>query len=75
MQAIVRRVGVCRSKNIPGMAAMFQRVTVKLSTKYRIWPCLMVNGDRSFLEIDPSEWRDKWEVVQEYATKDHGGPS
>jgi hypothetical protein len=34
---VVERVGVAKSKNIPGMAVMFQRGRVKLSTKFRVF--------------------------------------
>lgn len=71
MSMTVERVGVCKSKAL-GYAALFHRGTVKRSTKFRVWP---VAGDDHFLELDPSQWRDKYEVVQEYKTNEPGKPT
>lgn len=59
------RVGVAKNKSL-GFAVLFKRGRVKLSTKYRVWP---VPGDDRFMELDPSEWRDKFMVVAEHKSK------
>lgn len=69
--ATVLRVGICRNRNLK-FTCMFQRVLVKLSTKFRIFP---VAGDCRYLEIDPSQFRDKYTVVQEYVTSEPGRPT
>lgn len=60
----VERIGVGKNKNL-GFAVLYHRGRVKLSTKYRVW---LVMGDDRFLELDPSEWREKYQVIQEYKT-------
>lgn len=67
----VEKVGVAQNKNL-GFTVMFHRVRVKLSTKFRVWP---VPGDDRFLELDPSQWREKYTVIQEYKTDAPGRPS
>lgn len=67
----VERVGVAKNKSL-GFAVMFQRGRVKLSTKFRVWP---VPGDTRFMELDPSEWRDKYQVVAEHKTAVAGRPT
>jgi len=42
---------------------MFHRVKVKLSRKYRVWP---VPGDDRYIELDPSEYLDRYITVQQY---------
>lgn len=59
MEMAVDRVGVARNKSL-GFAVLFHRGRVKLSTKYRVWP---VAGDDRFIEMDPSEWREKYTAV------------
>ena len=67
----VLRVGVATSR-ATGSAAMYQRLIVKRSTKFRVWP---VAGDSRFLEMDPSEWRDKYKVAHEFKTEEPGRPT
>ena len=55
------RVGVAVSRAMPGMAVLFKRGTVFKSRKYRVWP---VPGDDAFLELDPSEFMDKYRTIQ-----------
>lgn len=62
--AVVERVGVAVNRSLR-FAVLFQRLKVKLSTKYRVWP---VPGDDHYLELDPSEWRDRYRVVCEHCT-------
>jgi hypothetical protein len=57
MKEIVERIGVCQSKQM-GAPALFHRVKIKLSRKYRVWP--VAGDDRSEL-LDPSEFTDKYE--------------
>lgn len=64
MCAVVQRVGVAANRTF-GYTAIFHRVLVKLSTKYRVWP---VVGDKRYLELDPSEWREKYRVIEEHKT-------
>lgn len=59
------RVGVAKNKSL-GFAVLFKRGRVKLSTKYRVWP---VPGDDRFMELDPSEWRDKFTVIAEHKNR------
>jgi hypothetical protein len=61
MEFVERKVGIASSKRT-GAIVLFKRGKVKLSTKYRVWP---VAGDDTFLELDPSEWRDRYSVVSE----------
>jgi hypothetical protein len=61
---IVQRVGVANNKAL-GFPVMFQRLLVKNSTKFRVWP---VAGDNHYLELDPSEWRAKYTVLEEHIT-------
>ena len=56
------RIGVARNKNL-NAPALFHRGTVKLSTKFRVW---LVPGDDRFIELDPSEFREKYEVLQQF---------
>lgn len=58
---IEHKVGIAKSR-ITGAVVLFKRGRVKLSTKYRVWP---VAGDDTFLELDPSEWRERYSVVSE----------
>lgn len=67
MNETIERIGVCKFKGIEA-AALFHRVKVKLSRKYRVWPVL--GNDRSIL-IDPSEFTDRFQIVQQY--KPEGG--
>lgn len=71
LPATVERVGICRSKALR-YTALFQRVRVKLSTKYRIWP---IPGDPEFLEFDPSQWRDRYTILHEEKTNAAPRPS
>jgi hypothetical protein len=68
----VNKVGIARSRAIPGMAVLFKRGRVKLSTKYRVWP---VPGDDRFIELDPSEWREKYVIVHQVSTDATARPS
>lgn len=61
MRETIERVGVCKSKN--GNAAMFHRVKIKLSRKYRVWP---VASDCRSLLLDPVEFSERYSVVQAY---------
>lgn len=61
MEFIEHKVGIASSKRT-GAVVLFKRGRVKLSTKYRVWP---VAGDDTFLELDPSEWRERYSVVSE----------
>jgi len=60
--ATVERIGVCRSKGSEA-TTLFHRVKVKLSRKYRVWP---VPGDDRYIELDPSEYLDRYITVQQY---------
>jgi len=55
----IERVGVCRPKG-SGATTLFHRVKVKLSRKYRVWP---VPGDDRYVELDPSEYMDRYITV------------
>lgn len=68
----VERIGVARNKNL-GFAVIFHRGRVKLSTKYRVFNHLC--GKEHFAELDPSEWRAKYQLVEEYKTSEPGRPS
>jgi hypothetical protein len=61
MEFIEHKVGMASSKRT-GAIVLFKRGKVKLSTKYRVWP---VAGDDTFIELDPSEWRERYLVVSE----------
>ena len=56
----VKRIGVCESKTMPQLRTVFHEVTIKLSPKYRVWPC--PGDDRSIL-IDPSEYMDRYNTI------------
>lgn len=58
---IEHKVGIAKSRRT-GAIVLFKRGKVKLSTKYRVWP---VAGDDTFIELDPSEWRERYSVVSE----------
>ena len=62
--AVIERVGVAVNRKLR-FAVLFQRLKVKLSTKYRVWPN---PGDDHYLELDPSEWRNRYRVVVEHHT-------
>lgn len=62
----IERIGVCRSKALD-LPALFHRVKIKLSRKYRVWP---VPGDNRFLLLDPSEYMDKYETVKCFKPKE-----
>lgn len=68
---VVERVGVAKNRNL-GFPVMFQRVRVKLSTKFRAWP---FPGDPEYIELDPSEWRRKYTVIEEHKTDAPARPS
>lgn len=61
MDFIEHKIGIASSKRT-GAVVLFKRGRVKLSTKYRVWP---VAGDDTFIELDPSEWRERYSVVSE----------
>ena len=61
VEFIEHKVGIACSRRT-GAIVLFKRGRVKLSTKYRVWP---VPGDDTFLELDPSEWRERYSVVSE----------
>ena len=71
LPTVIERVGVAKNKALK-FAVMFQRLKVKHSTKFRVWP---VPGDSAYIELDPSQWREKYTVVQEYSTDAPGRPS
>lgn len=61
IEFIEHKVGIAKSRRT-GAIVLFKRGKLKLSTKYRVWP---VAGDDTFLELDPSEWRERYCVVSE----------
>lgn len=67
----VERVGVAKNKAL-GFLAVFQRCRVKLSTKFRVWP---VAGSDRYIELDPSQWRDKYSVIAEHRTSEPARPT
>lgn len=71
MEDVIERVGVAQSRK-EKLAVMFQRVRVRLSTKFRVFP---VPGDVRSFDIDPSEWTKKYQVVKEYKTDAPGRPT
>lgn len=64
----IERVGVCLAR-ASGGAALFHRVKVKLSRKYRVWP---VAGDDRSLLLDPTEFTDRYRTVAEYVPSREG---
>lgn len=58
----IERVGICQSK-ATGAASLFHRLRVKLSRKYRVWP---VAGDLRSMDLDPSQFTDRYRTVAEY---------
>lgn len=64
----IERIGVCRAKGTKS-AAMFHRLKKRLSRKYRVWP---VPGDDRSLLLDPSEFVDRYVVIQWYAPPPEG---
>lgn len=61
IEFIEHKVGIAKSRRT-GAIVLFKRGKLKLSTKYRVWP---VAGDDTYLELDPSEWRERYSVVSE----------
>lgn len=59
MSETIERIGVCKAK-ASGAAALFHRVRVKLSRKYRVWP---VPGDDRSLLLDPMEYLDRYTTI------------
>lgn len=73
IQEIIERVGVCLFKGSKAGPGMFQRLRVKNSTQYRVWP---VPGDmRPLPDMGPVEFMDRFEVVAEEKTKAVGRPN
>ena len=70
MEFISQKIGIASSKRT-GAVVLFKRGRVKLSTKYRVWP---VPGDDTFLELDPSEWRERYSVVSEVKACEEQAP-
>lgn len=68
---IVERVGVAKNKALK-FTVLFQRLKVKTATKFRWWP---VAGDDAYVEFDPSQWRDKFTVIEEHRTDAPARPS
>lgn len=62
MITTIERIGVGKSK-LNGAPVLFHRVRIKLSRKYLVWP---VAGDDRHLTLDPSQWMDGYEIVQQY---------
>lgn len=58
----IERIGLCQSK-LSGAPALFHRLKVKLSRRYLVWP---VAGDDRRLDLDPSEYTDRYKTVQSY---------
>lgn len=71
MSDTIERVGVAQSKK-EKLAVMFQRVRVRLSTKFRVFP---VPGDSRSFDLDPTEWSERYRVVKEYKTNASGRPT
>jgi hypothetical protein len=65
----IERVGVCLSR-LTGGAALFHRVKLKLSRKYRVWP---VPGDDRSLLLDPTEFTDRYAAVAIYIPEGQPG--
>ncbi len=59
MTETVERIGICQSKQL-GYSALFQRVKIKLSRKYRVWP---IKGDCRSLLLDPSEFSERYKTI------------
>lgn len=72
MEMIVHRIGVAQHKELK-FAVLFHRGIVKRSTKYRLFRPDM--GQQCFAELDPSEWREKYKIVQEYKASETGQPT
>lgn len=70
MEFIEHKVGIATSRRT-GAVVLFKRGRVKLSTKYRVWP---VAGDDTFIELDPSEWRERYSVVSGYKACEEQAP-
>lgn len=60
MPEIIERIGLAKSRATEG-PALFHRVKIKLSRKFRVWP---VAGDDRSLLLDPMEFVERYEVVQ-----------
>lgn len=68
---VIERIGVAKNKALK-FPVLFHRLKVKNSTKFRWWP---VPGDSAYIEHDPSQWREKFTVIQEYKTDAPGRPT
>lgn len=64
LPVVTERCGVAVHRTLK-FTALYKRVKVKLSTKFRVWPFA---GDPVFMELDPSEWRKRYRVVEEFKT-------
>lgn len=62
MMETIERIGVCEHKQHK-QRTLFHRVKVKLSRKFRVWP---VPGDDRSLLMDPTEFVERFRVVQEF---------
>jgi len=67
---VVERCGIAQSRALK-YTAVFKRGKLKLSTKFRVWPFA---GDDAYIELDPSEWRAKFRVVEEFKTNHEQRP-
>lgn len=70
IEFVEQKVGIASSRRT-GAIVLFKRGRVKLSTKYRVWP---VAGDDTFIELDPSEWRECYSVVSECNATEQQAP-
>ncbi len=68
---VIEKIGVAKNKALK-FTVMFKRLKVKNSTKFRWWPFA---GDDTYVEHDPSQWREKFTVIQEYKTDAPGRPT
>lgn len=68
---IVERIGLAKNRNL-GFTVLYHRCKVKLSTKFRAWP---FPGDPEYIELDPSQWREKYLIIQEHKTNAPARPS
>lgn len=62
MEEKIERIGVCKNKNL-NFTALFHRVKIKLSRKYRVWP--VMGNDKSIL-LDPSEFMYKYSTIKSF---------
>ena len=63
MTETIERIGVCNSKRT-GAPAIFHRLKIKLSRKYRVWP---VAGDYRSMDLDPAEYMSRYTTAEAFA--------